>query len=141
MLKIPTPSFIRSASALSGLALMLAAIPALASSSCEGVSGCDRKFCEIEHKLSIAKQHGNDHQVAGLEKALKEAKRHCTDEGLREDLINDLRDAKEDLAEYEADLAQAEADGDADDRRKYRQEIEEEKADIQRLENELSRLD
>lgn len=141
MLQILVSFLTRSASALAGLVLMLAAIPALASSNCEGVTGCDRKFCEIEHKLGIAQQHGNDHQVAGLKKALREARRHCTDEGLREDLIDDLQDAREDLAEHEADLAEAEADGDVDDRRQYRQEIEEEKADIQRLENELSRLD
>lgn len=137
MLKILTPSFTRPASALAGLVLILAATMALASSNCGGVTGCDRKFCEIENKLTIAEQHGNDHQVAGLKKALQEAKRHCTDEGLREELIDDLQDAREDLAEHEADLAETEAD----DRRQYRQEIEEEKADIQQLENELSRLE
>lgn len=141
MPKIPTPSFTRLASTLAGLVLMLAAIPALASSSCEGVTGCDRKFCEIENKLSIAQKHGNDHQVAGLKKALQEAKRHCTDENLREDLINDIQDAREDLAEYEADLAEAEADGGRDDRRKYQQKIKEEQNEIQQLESELSRLD
>ncbi|GAA3904480.1 hypothetical protein GCM10022228_13400 [Halomonas cibimaris] len=141
MLKILAPFLTRSASALAGLALLLAAAPALASSSCDSVTGCDWKFCEIENKLSIAQQHGNDHQIAGLKKALQEATRHCTDEGLREELIDDLQDAREDLAEHESDLAEAKANGDADDRRQYQQEVEEKKADIQRLENELSRLD
>lgn len=98
------------------------------------------KFCEIEQKLNIAQKNGNKYQVAGLEKALKEAKRHCTDEGLREDLIEDIQDAKEDLAEDEAGLREAEAEGDRDDRRKYQQKIEEEKNDIKQLEDELSRL-
>lgn len=137
---IPTPSFTQSSSALAGLVLMLAAFPVIASAGCEGVKGCDRKFCEIEHQLDIARESGNTHRVAGLEKALQEAKRHCTDEGLREDLIDDIEDAKEDLAEYEADLKEAEEDGDTGDRRKYRQKIEEEKNDIKQLEDELSRL-
>lgn len=140
MIKTPTPSFTRSATTVAGLLLMLAVTPALASSGCEGVKGCDRKFCEIEQQLDIAQKNGNKYQVAGLEKALKEAKRYCTDEGLREGLIDDIDDAKEDLAEYEADLREAEEDGDRDDRRKYRQKIEEEKNDIKQLEDELSRL-
>ncbi|SHM30986.1 DUF1090 domain-containing protein [Vreelandella subglaciescola] len=141
MLKMPAQSFTRSATTVAGLLLMLATTPALASSSCEGVKGCDRKFCEIEQQLDIAQENGNKYQVAGLEKALQEAKRHCTDEGLREDLIEDIQDAKEDLAEYKADLREAEEDGDMDDRRKYQQKIEEEKIEIRQLENELSRLD
>lgn len=141
MLKIPAQPFTRSASALAGLVLMLTAFPVLASAGCDTLKGCDRKFCEIEQQLDIAQERGNDDQVAGLEKALREAKRHCTDEGLREDLIEDIQDAKEDLAEYKADLKEAEEDGDRDDRRKYRQRIDEEKNAIRQLEYELSRLD
>lgn len=140
MPKIPAQPFTRSASALAGLVLMLTAFPVLASASCGSLKGCDRKFCEIEHQLDIARESGNAHRVAGLEKALQEAKRHCTDEGLREDLIEDIEDAKEDLAEYEADLREAEADDDVDDRLKYRQKIEEEQHEIRQLESELSRL-
>ncbi|MDN6298403.1 MAG: DUF1090 domain-containing protein [Halomonas sp.] len=141
MTKVLTPSFTLPATAAAWLLFLLAATPTLASSSCEGVKGCDRKFCEIEQQLDIAQKNGNKYQVAGLEKALKEARRHCTDEGLREDLAEDMEDAKEDLAEYEADLREAEADGDRDDRRKYRQKIAEEQNEIQRLESELSDLD
>lgn len=141
MIKIPAQLFTHSASALAGLVLMLTAFPVLASAGCDTLKGCDRKFCEIEQKLDIAQEKGNDHQVAGLEKALKEAQRHCTDEGLREDLIEDIEDAKEDLAEYEADLREAEEDGDTDDRQKYQKKIEEEKNDIRQLEDELFRLD
>jgi small-conductance mechanosensitive channel len=141
MLKVSAQLFIRSAATFAGLLFLLAAAPALASSGCEGVKGCDRKFCEIEQQLDIAQENGNKYQVAGLEKALKEAKQHCTDEGLREDLIDDIQDAKEDLAEYKADLRESEEDGDMDDRRKYQHKIEEEKAEIQQLENELSHLD
>lgn len=141
MSKIPAPSFTKAATSLAKLLFLLTATPTLASSGCEGVKGCDRKFCEIEQQLDIAQKKGNKHQVAGLEKALKEAKRHCTNEGLREDLVEDIQDAKKDLAEYEADLREAKEDGDMDDRRKYQQKIEEEQNEIQQLESELSRLD
>jgi len=141
MRKVFAQSFTRSTTTVAGFLFMLAATPALASSSCEAVKGCDRKFCEIEQQLDIAQKKGNDHQVAGLEKALKEAKQHCTDEGLREDLIEDIKDAKEDMAEYKADLRESEEDGDRDDLRKYQKKIEEERTEIQQLENELSHLD
>lgn len=140
MIKIFT-RLLTTTSALTGLLFTFAAMPALASMECEGLKGCDRKFCEIQHQLNIAQGKGNDRKAAGLAKALAEANLHCTDEGLRKDLVEDIEDAKEDLAEYEADLQDAEEDGDMDDVRKYQKKIEEEKAEIKHLENELSNLD
>lgn len=95
----------------------------------------------MENQLNIAQEKGNDRKVAGLAKALTEAKQHCTDEGLRKALVEELEEAKEDLAAYQADLKEAQEDRDLDDVRKYQKKIEEEKKEINHLVKELSKLD
>ncbi len=141
VIKMFTQLFTIPATVLAGLLFTFTAVPALASLDCGSLKGCDRKFCEIENQLNIAEEKGNDRKAAGLAKALAEANLHCTDEDLREDLVEEIDEAKEDLAAYEADLKEAEEDGDMDDVRKYQKKIEEEKNEIKHLENELSNLD
>lgn len=141
MIKMFTRLFTTSTTAFTGLLFAFATVPALASLDCGSLKGCDRKFCEIENKLSIAKERGNDRKAAGLAKALAEENLHCTNEGLREELVKEIEGAKEDLAAYQADIKEAEEDGDMDDIRKYQKKIEEEKSEISHLENELSKLD
>lgn len=141
MIKMFTRLFTTLITAFTGLLFTFAAVPALASLDCGSLNGCDRKFCEIENQLNIAQERGNDRKAAGLSNALAEANLHCTDEGLREDLVEEIEEAKEDLAAYQADLKEAEEDRDMDDIRKYQKKIEEEKNEINHLENELSNLD
>lgn len=141
MTKVFTHLFSKSTTALTGLLFTFVAGPAMASLDCENLKGCDRKFCEIENQLNIAQEKGNDRKADGLAKALAEANLHCTDEGLRKDLIKDIQEAVDDLSEYEADLEEAEEDGDIDDTRKYQKKIEEEKIEIKHLKDELSTLD
>lgn len=141
MIKMFTRLFTTSTTAFTGLLFAFSAVPVLASVDCGNLKGCDRKFCEIENQLNIAQERDNDRKAAGLANALAEASLHCTDEGLREDLVEEIEEAKEDLAAYQADLKEAEEDGDMDDIRKYQNKIEEEKDEINYLENELSNLD
>lgn len=140
MIKALPPLLTVTVTVLSGLLFFFSAAPALASLDCGELKGCDRKFCEIESQLKIAQERGNDRKAAGLAKALAEAKQHCTVEGLRKELAEEIEEAREDLAAYRADLKEAEEDGDADDVRKYQQKIEEEQDEIDQLEKELSGL-
>lgn len=140
MNKVFTRFFAASITAIIGLLLITSTLPALASSDCESLKGCERKFCEITNQLNIAEKEGNARKSDGLEKALAEANLHCTDEGLREDLVEEIDEAQEDLEAYEADLKESEEDGDMEDVRKYQQKIEEKKNEIKNLENELSEL-
>lgn len=136
-----TRLFTTSAAAFTGLLFTFAAISAVAPVDCGSLKACDRKFCEIESQLNVARERGNDRKAAGLERALAEANLSCTDEALRKDLVEEIEKAKEDLAEYQDALKEAEEDGDTDDIRKYQVKIEEEKSDISDLEEELSDLD
>ncbi len=126
---------------LVGLLLISTSIPALASTDCGNLKGCERKFCEIERQLNIAQEKDNERKADGLKKALDEAKEHCTDKGLKDDLVEEIEEVKEEIVEYESDLKKAKKYGKTDKVRKYQEKIEEEKNKLRRLEDELSNLD
>lgn len=140
MNKVLTRLFAAPIAAIMGLLSIVFTVPALASPDCEGLKGCERKFCEMANQLGIAKAEGNARKADGLARALAEARLHCTDDGLREDLIEEIDEAREDLEAYEADLKESEEEGDIEDVRKYQRKIEEKKNEINDLENELSEL-
>ncbi|RLB74839.1 MAG: DUF1090 domain-containing protein, partial [Deltaproteobacteria bacterium] len=96
---------------------------------------------EIERQLKIAQEKGNKGKVNGLTKSLENAKEHCTDKGLKEDLAEKIEEANNEIVEYESDLKEAKKYGKKDKVRKYQEKIEEEKNKINHLEDELSNLD
>ena len=124
-----------------GLLLVSISVPAIASPDCSSLKGCEKKFCEIETQLSIAQEKGNKHKASGLKRALEKAKENCTDKGLREDLIEEIEKANNEMEEYESDLKEAKEYGKKDKIRKYQEKIEEEKSKVNRIEDELSNLD
>ena len=116
-------------------------VPVFASSDCFNLKGCEKKFCEIERQLKIAQEKGNKGKVNGLTKSLENAKEHCTDKGLKEDLVGEIEEANNEIVEYESDLKEAKKYGKKDKARKYQEKIEEEKNKIKHLEDGLSNLD
>ena len=141
MIKKIASLFFVSTVAFAGLLFISISMAASASSDCSNLKGCEKKFCEIERQLNIAQEKGNKRKVDGLTKSLEQAKKHCTDKGLREDLVGEIEEAKEEIADYETDLKEAEEYGKTDKVRKYQEKIEEEKSKITSLEHELSNLD
>jgi len=129
-----------STTALAGLLFFSMASPVIASSDCENLKGCEKKFCEIERQLTISLEKGNKYKAKGLRESLKNSRAHCTDKDLEKDLIEEIKEAKEEVVEYESDLKEAKEYGKADKVRKYQEKIEEEKHKIKQLENELSDL-
>jgi multidrug resistance efflux pump len=106
---------------------------ALASSNCSGLAGCERKFCELEGQIEQARESGHTHRLAGLTKALRAARQSCTDEGLRRELADDIRNSEGELADYRADLKAARAAGKQDKVDKYQRKIREEQDELKRL--------
>lgn len=141
MIKKISSLFFISTVAFAGLLFISISMAASASSDCSNLKGCEKKFCEIERQLNIAQEKGNKRKVEGLTKSLEQAKKHCTDKGLREDLVGEIEEAKEEIADYETELKEAEEYGKTDKVRKYQEKIEEEKSKITSLEHELSNLD
>lgn len=41
--------------------------------------GCTAKRLEVENQITYARKYNNTHQIAGLQKALREIEEHCTD--------------------------------------------------------------
>ena len=115
--------------------------PGFASSDCVNLKGCEKKFCEIERQLKIAQEKGDKGKVNGLSTSLENAKEHCTDSVLKEDLVEEIEEANNEIAEYESDLKEAKEYEKKDKVRKYQEKIEEEKNKIKSLEDELSSLD
>lgn len=127
MIKLPAGICALPFSVLVGLLLSVFSSPALASSDCDELKGCERKFCAIEKQIGIAQENNNARREKGLRKALEEARESCTEKALGDDLINDIKKSEEDVLEYQADLKDAEREGDAEKVLKYRKKIEEEK--------------
>ncbi|MGO1693961.1 MAG: DUF1090 family protein, partial [Marinobacter sp.] len=61
MLKTPT-QFSVTTTIFAGFLFLLSPAPALASSDCGNLKGCERKFCEIETQLNTAQEKGNKHE-------------------------------------------------------------------------------
>ena len=141
MTKRVTAIFSASTVTLAGLLLIPMPIAVIASTDCSYLNGCEKKFCEMERQLEIARKKDNERKADGLKKALEEAKENCTDKSLREDLSKEMEEVKEEIAEYESDLEEAKEYGKRDKVHKYQEKIEEEKKKIKHLENELSDLD
>ncbi|WP_186294850.1 DUF1090 domain-containing protein [Vibrio algivorus] len=112
----------------------------VAAQECSGLSGCEAKVCQIEKQIELAKQHNNSNKEAGLQKALAEVKDHCTVDGLKDDLQDDIDNVMDDLAEHQDDLAEAIQDEELDKVEKYKQKIAEDKQELEELKAELQKL-
>ncbi|CDU00603.1 conserved exported hypothetical protein [Vibrio coralliirubri] len=127
---------------LTGSLLFLCAFSfnSMASTQCDALTGCEKKFCEIEYQIKKAEQYDNQYKVERLTKALKAAKENCTNEGLKDDLREKIESNEQDLAEYQADLEEAKRDERADKIRKYEGKIEKELRKIDKLKQELAQI-
>ncbi|NOI90860.1 DUF1090 domain-containing protein [Vibrio splendidus] len=111
-----------------------------ASTQCDALTGCEKKFCEIEYQITKAEQYDNQYKVERLTTALKAAKENCTNEGLKDDLREKIESNEQDLTEYQADLEEAKRDDRADKIRKYEGKIEKELRKIDKLKQELTEI-
>ncbi|MFM2606943.1 DUF1090 domain-containing protein [Vibrio chagasii] len=127
---------------LKGSILFLCALSfnSMASTQCDTLVGCEKKFCEIEYQIKKAEQYDNKYKVERLTKALKAAKENCTNEGLKDEILEKIESNEQDLAEYQADLEEAKRDDRADKIRKYESKIEKELRKIDDLKQELSEI-
>lgn len=102
-------------------------------------TGCEAKRQNIEQQIDYARTQGNSHRVAGLEKALSEAKANCTDEGLRAERKSDVLKKEQKVEERRQELAEAQADGRADKISKKQQKLEEAQAELDEAKSQLNK--
>ena len=105
--------------------LVLAATPLLAAEP-----ACEAKITRIEREVGQAQAQGRQHQIAGLQRALRATQSHCTDASLAADRESDIKKATKEVAEREQKLAKAQAKGDA-------QKIASQQADLDKARSEL----
>ena len=87
--------------------LVLAATPLLAAEP-----ACAAKLTRIEFEVGQAQAQGRQHQIAGMQRALRATQFHCTDASLAADRESDIKRATKKVAEREQKLAMAQAKGD-----------------------------
>jgi len=124
-----------------GMLFILAASSVLAAPPCEELVGCEQKACQIEQQLAIAELEGNKQRASGLKKALKANQKHCTNEGLRKDLLDDMAKSRQEMSESQAKLDEAKAEGKSHKVRKYQEKIKKSERRLNNLEQKLSELD
>jgi len=87
--------------------LVLAVTPLLAAEP-----ACAAKLTRIEFEVGQAQAQGRQHQIAGLQRALRATQSNCTDASLAADRDSDIKKATKKVAEREQKLANAQAKGD-----------------------------
>ncbi|KWT99695.1 DUF1090 family protein [Vibrio toranzoniae] len=112
----------------------------MASTECDALTGCEKKFCEIEYQIKKAEQYDNQYKVERLTTALKAAKANCTNDGLKDKIAEKIESSEEDLAEYREDLKEAKQSGKAQKVKKYQRKIEDEIEERDRLVEELAEI-
>ncbi|RBL83524.1 DUF1090 domain-containing protein [Streptomyces cavourensis] len=123
------PALTKTLTALASVCALLGALPAQAATDCSAQRGCAAKFCQIENDIAAAKADNNTRKVAGLQKALAEAKAHCTDSRLQSQREADVRDKQNKVSEREAELKTARAKGKQDKIDKAQRKLDEARAE------------
>lgn len=116
-----------------GIVLALLCGNSVAASRCVELSGCARKFCEIERQLEQAQIANQQQKVDGLQTALENAKAHCRDPQLRQALLDDIAETRAEIAAYRQELHQAEQSCDGMKIIKYRDKLEAKQQELESL--------
>ena len=105
--------------------LVLAAAPVLAAEP-----ACAAKITRIELEVGQAQAQGRQHQIAGLQRALRATQSNCTDASLAADRESDIKKATKKVAEREQKLAKAQAKGDAQKIASQQADLDEARSDL-----------
>jgi hypothetical protein len=100
---------------------------------------CAAKQASIEAQIAAAQARGNRQELAGLNRALKATKAHCTDVDLERARDSRIRKAQRELAEREADLAEARGSGDQDKIAKRSAKVDDARRKLAEAEKPLAR--
>ncbi|WP_213878596.1 DUF1090 domain-containing protein [Pseudomonas sp. dw_358] len=111
----------------------------LAAQTAPAMTGCAAKQQDIRTQIDQAKAAGNQNQLAGLEKALKQSNSHCTEASLKKERENKVLSARHEVAQRQADLDKAMKKGDADKINTRKEKLAASRKELQEATDELSR--
>lgn len=103
------------------------------------LTGCSAKKQNIQTQISYAKAHHNTHRLYGLERALRRVEDHCTDESLRKDRQQKIREKQHKVSERKFELKDAEQTGDPKKIAKKRKKLEQAQEELTEVQAALSR--
>ncbi|MGO3130692.1 MAG: DUF1090 domain-containing protein [Alcaligenes sp.] len=101
---------------------------------------CQYKAAEIQNQIEYARQHGNEHRVRGLERALTNVQTHCKDVNLLRDKQEEIREQEEDIQERINEIAEKRSEGRQDKVQKLEKKLERDQAELAQLQDELKEL-
>lgn len=107
------------------------ATPVMADEDAPGLTGCAAKKQGIMNQIEQAKSRGNADQQAGLETALNEVTKNCTDAGLKKERENKVLEAKHEVSQRQADLDKAMKKGDPEKINKRKDKLAESRKELQ----------
>lgn len=115
--------------------VLLGGIQTVSASSveCSKYKGCERKFCEIEKQITIAKDKGHNDKVEGLNIALAQSKSTCSIKLIKDELVSRISEVENEILEYESDLEEAKEYEKPEKVAKYNDKIAEEKIKLKSL--------
>ncbi|MDM0035051.1 DUF1090 domain-containing protein [Variovorax sp. J22P271] len=94
---------------------------------------CRAKYDEINAQLAEAKAQGQRQRARGLQRALDEVSRSCTDDRLKAEHAQRIRKQEQEVARRQRDLEQAQKQGRSD-------KVASRQAKLQAAQDELARL-
>lgn len=102
-----------------------------AQSNCTALKGCERKLCELNTKLAVAKKAGNQHQIKGIQDAIAQTKKNCSTTTVNKDLDKKVKEKQEEVKERIAELNKAIKEQDSKEKiDKKRKKLNEAKAEL-----------
>lgn len=96
-------------------------------------AACEAKRAAIGRDIEQAREKGQKQRLRGLERALKENKRNCTDAKLQAEHRQRVQQQEKKVAERERDLKQAERQGDIDKVARRKEKLTEAQTELQRV--------
>ena len=113
------------------LGVALLSFPGMGSASDDFVGGCKLKKPAIVTKMEYARKHGNQEQLRGLEEALSQVRRWCSDGSLRAKAELKVLEKQDKVQERQADLDKAVAEGKGEKKRaKLQRKLSEAKEEL-----------
>lgn len=119
--------------------LLVATLVSSAWAGATEAKGCAAKRLDLERQIAVAEREGNQGRLAGLRRALDQVRQHCTDAGLRQQRLDDIREKTRQLGERERELREARDKGDADKIRTRTEKLSEARRELEEARAELER--
>lgn len=100
--------------------------------------GCAAKKLEVENQISYAREHNNTHQIAGLQKALREIAERCTDTQLLKQRQLKVEEKNRKVAKRQTELEQARETGNPKKMAQKQKKLDHAREELQDAQNALS---